>query len=42
MISTQNPAIILQDDRPKEHCGVFGHPDAARITFFGLDTLQIW
>ncbi|MCG2773086.1 MAG: amidophosphoribosyltransferase [Desulfobacterales bacterium] len=41
---TQNPGtVILQDDRPKEHCGVFGiygHPDAARITFFGLYALQ--
>ena len=41
---TQNPGtVILQDDRPKEHCGVFGiygHPDAARITYFGLYALQ--
>jgi amidophosphoribosyltransferase len=40
---TQNPAIILADDRPKEHCGVFGiygHPDAARLTYFGLYALQ--
>jgi amidophosphoribosyltransferase len=29
--------------RPKEHCGVFGiygHPDAARLTYFGLYALQ--
>ena len=31
-------------DRPKEHCGVFGiygHPDAARIAYFGLYALRI-
>ncbi|MDP1761668.1 MAG: class II glutamine amidotransferase, partial [Deltaproteobacteria bacterium] len=36
---TENPAA----GRPKEHCGVFGiygHPDAARITYFGLYALQ--
>ena len=35
--------VILQDDKPQEHCGVFGiygHPDAARITYFGLYALQ--
>ncbi|HLD48278.1 MAG TPA: hypothetical protein VJA64_10660, partial [Desulfobaccales bacterium] len=40
---TEIPAVIIQDDKPKEHCGVFGiygHPDAARITFFGLYALQ--
>lgn len=29
--------------RPREHCGVFGvygHPDAARLTYFGLYALQ--
>jgi len=36
---TENPA----EGRPREHCGVFGiygHPDAARLTFFGLYALQ--
>jgi amidophosphoribosyltransferase len=30
-------------DRPREHCGVFGvygHPDAARLAYFGLYALQ--
>ena len=30
-------------DKPREHCGVFGiygHPDAARLTYFGLYALQ--
>jgi amidophosphoribosyltransferase len=38
MLTTEN-----LDDKPKEHCGVFGiygHPDAARLTFFGLYALQ--
>jgi amidophosphoribosyltransferase len=29
--------------RPREHCGIFGiygHPDAARLTYFGLYSLQ--
>ncbi len=31
------------EDKPREHCGVFGiygHPDAARLTYFGLYALQ--
>ena len=42
-LTTENPAINLPDDRPKEHCGVFGiygHPEAARLTYFGLYALQ--
>ena len=34
-----NPA----NDKPREHCGVFGiydHPDAARLAYFGLYALQ--
>ena len=30
-------------DKPRDHCGifgVFGHPDAARLTYFGLHSLQ--
>jgi len=37
---TENPLFA---DRPQEKCGVFGvfgHPDAARLTYFGLYALQ--
>ena len=30
-------------DKPRDHCGLFGvfnHPDAARLTYFGLHALQ--
>lgn len=30
-------------DKPRDHCGlfgIFGHPDAARLTYFGLHALQ--
>ena len=40
--TTENPPAA--SGRPREHCGVFGiygHLDAARITFFGLYALQI-
>jgi amidophosphoribosyltransferase len=33
----------IKRDRPKDECGVcgiFGHPDAARLTYFGLYALQ--
>ncbi|MBM4275503.1 MAG: amidophosphoribosyltransferase [Deltaproteobacteria bacterium] len=36
---TENPGA----DKPREHCGVFGiygHPDAGRLTYFGLYALQ--
>jgi amidophosphoribosyltransferase len=37
-------AVICQDDpKPRDHCGVFGiygHPEAARLTYFGLYALQ--
>ena len=36
---TENP----EADRPREKCGIFGiygHPDAARLTYFGLYALQ--
>src|SRR5512144_3195481 len=36
---TENPDA----GKPREHCGVFGiygHPDAARLTYFGLYALQ--
>jgi amidophosphoribosyltransferase len=42
-MATENPAISLTADKPREHCGVFGlygHPDAARLTYFGLYALQ--
>ncbi|MEW5914512.1 MAG: amidophosphoribosyltransferase [Thermodesulfobacteriota bacterium] len=35
--------ICLADDHPKESCGVFGvygHPEAARLTYYGLYALQ--
>jgi amidophosphoribosyltransferase len=40
-----HPAIesILTPDKPKDHCGVFGvfgHPQAATITYYGLTALQ--
>ncbi|MCB2189687.1 MAG: amidophosphoribosyltransferase [Deltaproteobacteria bacterium] len=34
---------LFLDDGPKDHCGVFGvygHPDAARLTYYGLYALQ--
>ncbi|MBW1992325.1 MAG: amidophosphoribosyltransferase, partial [Deltaproteobacteria bacterium] len=37
---TENPS---RAHRPREHCGVFGvygHPDAARLAYFGLYALQ--
>ena len=36
-------AFIDHDDRPREACGIFGiynHPEAARLTYFGLYALQ--
>ena len=41
MDSTNNPT--LEDGRPKHECGVcgiFGHEDAAKLTYFGLYALQ--
>ncbi len=35
--------LVRQDDKPREHCGIFGiygHPEAARLTYFGLYALQ--
>jgi amidophosphoribosyltransferase len=40
---TAIPVIRQDDHKPREHCGVFGiygHPDAARLTYFGLYALQ--
>jgi amidophosphoribosyltransferase len=37
------PAISDHDDRPREACGIFGiynHPEAARLTYFGIYALQ--
>ncbi len=42
-MATENPAISPDADKPREHCGVFGiygHPEAARLTYFGLYALQ--
>lgn len=36
-------AVIVEDGRPKDECGVcgiFGHEDAAKLTYFGLYALQ--
>ena len=36
-------AVIVEDGRPKHECGVcgiFGHEDAAKLTYFGLYALQ--
>jgi len=41
--ATANPVGLQDDHKPREHCGVFGiygHPDAARLTYFGLYALQ--
>ena len=35
--------IIERPDKPADHCGIFGifgHPDAARLTYYGLQALQ--
>jgi len=40
---TVNPVILQDDRKPREHCGIFGiygHPEAARLTYFGLYALQ--
>gem|GEM_PF-6609132 len=42
-LATANPVNRQDDRKPREHCGIFGiygHPDAARLTFFGLYALQ--
>jgi amidophosphoribosyltransferase len=39
----ENPGVREDDFRPREKCGIFGiygHQDAARLTFFGLYALQ--
>jgi len=38
-----NKHLIIDDDSPRESCGVFGiygHEDAAKLTYFGLYALQ--
>ncbi len=35
--------MMIHDDKPREACGLFGvhgHPDAAKLTYFGLYALQ--
>jgi amidophosphoribosyltransferase len=42
-LETAPPVITPDGHKPREHCGVFGiygHPDAARLTYFGLYALQ--
>jgi len=39
----EHMAIRLDDDHPRESCGLFaihGHPEAAKLTYFGLYALQ--
>jgi len=34
---------MMSDDKPREECGVFGvygHPEAAKLTYLGLYALQ--
>jgi amidophosphoribosyltransferase len=34
---------FFEEDKPREACGLFGihgHPDSARLTYFGLYALQ--
>ncbi|MDQ1330770.1 MAG: amidophosphoribosyltransferase [Thermodesulfobacteriota bacterium] len=41
--SNTNEVRFCSDDKPKEACGlfgIFGHPESAKITFFGLYALQ--
>ncbi len=41
--STHNAIDVDADDHPKESCGIFGvygHPEAAKMTYFGLYALQ--
>jgi amidophosphoribosyltransferase len=46
MVFTENRKQKTENsgaDRPREHCGIFGiygHPDAARLSYFGLYALQ--
>jgi amidophosphoribosyltransferase len=39
----KNPKSQIEDDRPREECGIFavyGHEEAAKLTYFGLYALQ--
>jgi len=43
MEKMQNCKSIIEDDRPREECGIFavyGHEEAAKLTYFGLYALQ--
>ena len=38
-----NQSILSNDDKPREACGLFGiydHPEAAKMAYFGLYALQ--
>ncbi len=42
-MNTEISGIDDSCDRPREKCGIFGiygHPEAARLTYFGLSALQ--
>jgi amidophosphoribosyltransferase len=39
----ENPKSKIEDDRPREECGIFavyGPEEAAKLTYFGLYALQ--
>jgi amidophosphoribosyltransferase len=41
--STTKPDELIDDDHPREACGIFGvygHPEAAKLCYFGLYALQ--
>mgnify|MGYP002065465775 CR=1 FL=1 len=43
MTEPNDPAWDITEDRPREACGLFavhGHPEAARLSYFGLYALQ--
>src|SRR3974390_2886228 len=43
ILSNSTSSNISGSSRPKEYCGIFGiygHPEAARLTYFGLYALQ--
>ena len=42
-METQSQGGLIFPDRPREECGIFavyGHPEAAKLTYFGLYALQ--
>ena len=44
ILSNSFSSGVSGSSRPKEYCGIFGiygHPEAARLTYFGLYALHI-